>query len=90
MIHIPLNARVECWSKGVGKSVNVVINPVTRNITNLVVEDKHFGHIKRLVPIELIKITTSDTIQLTCTAEEFSQRILCRMIFLMGRKMLIF
>ncbi|MCP4360042.1 MAG: DUF1269 domain-containing protein [Chloroflexi bacterium] len=72
MKHLPLNADVECLNGQAGKSVDIVFNPVTRKAAYLVVEDKHAGHIKRLVPIDQIVKTSANTIQLDCKLNEFT------------------
>jgi sporulation protein YlmC with PRC-barrel domain len=48
----------------------VVVDPVARSITHLVVEPRHRQGEGHLVPIDLVA-TTGDEIQLSCTTSEF-------------------
>ena len=73
MQHLPLNASVECQDGVVGKSSDVVLNPITRQVTYLVVEEKRAGHLKRLIPVAAISESSSELIQLSCTLEQFEQ-----------------
>jgi|GEM_PF-4607064 len=43
MKDIPINAKVECTDGPVGRSTNVVINPVTRKVTHIAVKGKHLS-----------------------------------------------
>lgn len=73
-IPIPINAEVVCLDGKSGISCHIIINPVTKNITHIVVKDSHFSDSnKRLVPIEKIINSTSDSIALGCSLEELSQ-----------------
>ena len=71
MIKIPVHAQVECTDGSAGQSTAVIINPYTRTLTHLAVED-HEALIPttRLVPLALVAQTTPDKIQLTCTRAE--------------------
>ncbi len=56
----------------VGELSQVVIDPVARVVTHLIVEPKHRSGLGRLVPLELVEATTSD-IRLSCTMAEFEK-----------------
>lgn len=73
MKHLPLDATVVCQDGEAGKSSDVIINPVTRQISYMVLEEKKGGHIKRLVPIDLIQNTTPQTIQLSIHLQDVAQ-----------------
>ena len=73
-INIPVNAGVECTDGVCGVSTHIVINPISKKITHLVVKQREFPHIERMVPVEWITQTTSNLIQLECTKEEFSHQ----------------
>lgn len=75
MNHLPLNARIECQDGTAGKLADVVLNPVSRQITYLIVEEKHGAHIKRLVPNndEYVKYIRTDEIVLTITMPELAK-----------------
>jgi hypothetical protein len=48
----PLGAKVNCTDGPVGKSVTVIVNPVTEQVTHVVVEDASAPHpMQRLVPV---------------------------------------
>lgn len=67
-----IGAEVSCSDGACGELSRVVVNPVARTITHLVVEPEH-GHAPgRLVPVELAQ-TGSDGIRLNCTKADFDQ-----------------
>ena len=68
---IPINAEVKCTDGPCGKSNCVILNPITDQITHIAVVGNSFPYVKRLVPVEKIKETTSDMIQLTCDLYEY-------------------
>ena len=64
---IPVNAQVECTDGLCGRSTYVVLNPITQQVTHVVVREVEFPHDERLVPIEQVKESTLDLILLRCT-----------------------
>jgi hypothetical protein len=50
----------------------VVVDPVARTLTHIVVEPEHRGGAARLVPLELVE-STSNEIRLRCTRSEFDK-----------------
>ena len=69
-----MNAKVECTDGSVGESTCLIINPATRTVTYVVVEDKGFPRpVERLVPVDQVAETTQDIIQLRCTKAELAQ-----------------
>jgi uncharacterized membrane protein/sporulation protein YlmC with PRC-barrel domain len=73
MVEIPVEASVECSDGPCGKSVTVIVNPATRKVTYLVVQDKSFLEPEqRMVPIEEVVETTSELIRLRCTRDQLS------------------
>ncbi|MGH3257014.1 MAG: PRC-barrel domain-containing protein [Streptosporangiaceae bacterium] len=67
-----IGAEVSCSDGACGELSRVVVNPVARTITHLVVEPEH-GHAPgRLVPVELAQ-TGSHGILLNCTRADFDQ-----------------
>lgn len=65
-----IGSDVECSDGACGQLRRVVVDPVARTLTHLVVEAKHRQGLGRLVPIDLV--TSSDTeIHLSCTVAEF-------------------
>jgi uncharacterized membrane protein len=74
VITIPLNAKVECADGPCGQSVTVIVNPVTREVTHFVVEDKGLPYpSERLVPVEQVLETSSDLVRLGCTRAQVAE-----------------
>lgn len=67
---IPINTDVYCADGVCGKSTYVILNPVTNNVTHVVVEERHFPYAEYLVPLEYVVETTPHKIQLRCTRRE--------------------
>jgi hypothetical protein len=67
VIDIPTNARVDFSDGASGQSTYVVANPVTRQITHLVVKNDWPPFRETLVPIELVEETGPDWIHLKCS-----------------------
>ncbi len=67
-----IGAAVSCTDGPCGQLIRVVVNPVNRTITHLVVGPKHeHGHsVDRLVPVDRAQVA-ADGIQLSCTKTEF-------------------
>ena len=70
MMDIPMNADVQCTDGRGGQATSVVLNPVTRRVTHLVVKEDSFPRHKRLVPVEMVAETNPDHIYLKCTQQE--------------------
>ncbi len=67
-----IGADASCTDGACGEVTCVVVNPLTRAVTHLVVEPKHLRGAARLVPLDLIDATTGE-IRLGCTLAEFEQ-----------------
>jgi sporulation protein YlmC with PRC-barrel domain len=65
-----IGSEVACTDGVCGDLRRVVIDPVAREITHLVVEPRHRRDAGHLVPIDLVASTTKE-IQLRCTKAEF-------------------
>jgi sporulation protein YlmC with PRC-barrel domain len=65
-----IGAGVSCADGACGEVTRVVINPVTRKLTHLVVEPAGRRGLGRLVPLALVDATSGE-IQLRCTIAEF-------------------
>jgi len=70
---IPINVDVLCAGEKCGRSTYLVINPVNERITHLVVSEKAFPNIERLVPVDKILESTPNSIQLRCRPEDLSK-----------------
>lgn len=64
-----IGADASCVDGVCGKVSGVVVDPVARAVTHLVVEPKHRQGAGRLVPLDLVEVTTGD-IRLRCTLAE--------------------
>jgi sporulation protein YlmC with PRC-barrel domain len=67
-----IGSEVSCSDGACGKLITVVVNPVTRAVTHLVVEPRGRWGLGRLVPVELVTEANS-RIELSCTTDEFAQ-----------------
>jgi sporulation protein YlmC with PRC-barrel domain len=70
-MEIPINVEVRCTDGLCGKSNCIILNPITDQVTHVAVEGNSFPYVKRLVPVDKIKETTSDMIQLNCDIYEY-------------------
>ncbi len=73
MIDIPTKARVDFSDGASGLSTYVVVNPVTHQITHLVVKNEWPPFRETLVPIEQVEETSPDWIHLKCSKEDLDR-----------------
>ena len=67
-----IGAEVVCTDGECGRLTRVVIDPVARAVTDLVVEPKHRIALGRLVPIDLVELS-GEEIRLKCSQAAFEQ-----------------
>lgn len=67
---IPVNAEIECTDGIGGHSTAVILHPISRRVTHIVVSEKKYPHTERLVPVELVIDSTPQLIRLRCTEKE--------------------
>jgi hypothetical protein len=67
-----IGSEVSCRDGACGELRRVVIDPVARALTHLVVEPKHGSAKGHLVPVDLVA-SASGRITLTCTTSEFDK-----------------
>jgi sporulation protein YlmC with PRC-barrel domain len=67
-----IGADVSCTDGVCGEVYRVVVDPLLKTVTHLVVEPKHRQALGRLVPLELVDTATGE-IRLHCTVAEFEQ-----------------
>ena len=69
---MPLRIGVEasCSDGACGHVSRIIVNPVAREVTQLVVDQKHRNGPGRLVPVDLVDATTGQ-LRLRCTLAEF-------------------
>lgn len=72
-MEIPLQASVECTDGVYGRSVYVLINPVSGKVTHLVVKADAWPHTENIVPVEAVSESVADTIMLRCSKAEVAQ-----------------
>jgi uncharacterized membrane protein len=70
--HIPLKAKVECRDGVCGQSTHLVGDPTTRRLTYVVVREKRGDQQERLVPVQRVARTSSNLIELDCSADELA------------------
>jgi len=68
-----IGAAVSGRDGAIGKVTRVVVDPVGRVVTHLIVEPGHGLDPNRLVPLSLVTGVTADEIKLSCTQAEFGQ-----------------
>ena len=67
-----IGADASCTDGVCGEVTRVVVDPVARAVTHLVVEPKHRHGSARLVPLDLVDATTGE-IRLRCSLAEFEE-----------------
>ena len=65
-----IGADARCTDGACGQVSRIIVDPVTREVTHLVVDPKHRHGLGRLVPVDLVDATTGQ-IRLRCTLAEF-------------------
>jgi sporulation protein YlmC with PRC-barrel domain len=65
-----IGADASCTDGACGQVSRIIVNPVAREVTHLVVDPKHQHGPGRLVPVDLVDATTGQ-IRLRCTLAEF-------------------
>ncbi len=73
MIDIPTNAEVHCTDGFAGFSTNVIGNPISHQMTHVVVQSDLLPFYEYLVPVEQVAETTPNLIKLNCTLEDLRQ-----------------
>lgn len=69
---IPLGKDVYCTDGLAGQSSHLILNPLNRRITHLVVSKSRFPHCDHVVPMELVAETTGALIRLSCSTHELT------------------
>lgn len=65
-----IGAEVTCKDGPCGALRRLVVDPIVRSVTHLVVEPRHQRYVGHLVPIDLVDTTTKE-LRLRCTMAEF-------------------
>jgi sporulation protein YlmC with PRC-barrel domain len=66
-----IGADARCTDGVCGKLIRVVVDPVARRVTHLVVQPRGWPGLGRLVPVDLVDAATPKEIGLRCTRAEF-------------------
>jgi sporulation protein YlmC with PRC-barrel domain len=72
-LQFTIGSDVRCGAKICGQLRRVVIEPIDRVVTHLVVEPEHGRATGRLVPVGQVSSVTADRIELGCTVAEFDE-----------------
>ena len=72
-MEIPLNAQVECKEGICGRSEFVLLNPVSEEVSHVVVKRDKAPSLEFVVPIKFVSKTIAGVIHLTCTKAEFEK-----------------
>lgn len=74
MTNIPLSTNVQCSDGPCGQSASLIINPVSRKVTHLVVEDQNLpDNPTRLVPMAQVASSTESLITLSCAKADVAK-----------------
>lgn len=71
-MEIPMNVEVRSTEGSYGKSRCVILDPIQDKVTHLVVREDAFPQTQRLVPIDLVKVSSPEQISLACTPQELA------------------
>jgi hypothetical protein len=67
---IPIDVTVE-WIDGTGgRSTAIILNPITEQVTHVVVREPGLIGVEHLVPIDLIQESSPQRLRLRCTTDE--------------------
>ncbi len=69
---IPLGVEVLCGERSCGRSVALVMNPVTDQMTHVVVKEAQAPHTERMVPASAIELSEGKGLVLKATREELA------------------
>jgi sporulation protein YlmC with PRC-barrel domain len=67
---ISLNVTVQCTDGVCGQSTCVIVNPIKKQVTHVVVREAWFPHTEYLVPLDLVSSSTPEMIHLRFTKDE--------------------
>jgi len=72
-MEISLQAQVECTDGVCGSSDYILINPVIKQVTHLVVRETSSPNTEYIVPVDLVSAPIAGTIQLRCSKAELEK-----------------
>ena len=71
-MHILVNAEADGSDGPYGRVTRLIINPINLQVTHLVVAERAYPYLKRLVPVQLIWKSTSEYLYLKCTKKQLA------------------
>lgn len=69
---IPLNNEINCSDGPGGRITCLIVNPLSLQLTHLVVAEQVYPYLKRLVPVQILKEQPSGCILLSCTQRQLA------------------
>lgn len=69
----PLDVDVHCTDGLCGRSTHIILNPVTEQVSHIVVKEDEPPGVERLVSVKIIASTAAEVILLSCTKEIFAK-----------------
>jgi sporulation protein YlmC with PRC-barrel domain len=69
----PLDVDVHCSDGLCGRSTHIILNPVTEQVSHIVVKEDQPPGVERLVSVKLVASTAAEVILLNCTKEIFAK-----------------
>ena len=73
MTEFTIGAEVSCGDEKCGKLTRVVLDPIAKAVTHVVVEPKALEDVSRLVPVDLVESATPELVKLHTTKAEFGE-----------------
>ncbi len=72
-VEIPIGAEVHSMEGPYGRALFVILDPIEEKVTHLVVEESEFPQTQRLVPIELVQVTSPQQINLMAPTDQLKK-----------------
>lgn len=72
-MNIPINTAIECADGPCGQAIALILNPVSDQVTHLVVREPGLLGVEYMVPVEFVTECTSELIRLSCTKDELAK-----------------
>jgi uncharacterized protein YrrD len=69
-MNLPINAAIACADGPCGHSTAIILNPISDQVTHLVVREPRLLDTERMVPLEFVIESTPELIRLRCTKDE--------------------
>jgi sporulation protein YlmC with PRC-barrel domain len=72
-IDIPVHGHVVCIDGDAGTSIALIVDPVQRRLTHVVVRERGVADSERLVPTDLVEGSSENAISLSCTKDQLHE-----------------